>query len=47
MSPHITMFSDKDFGKLGVNIELTVPVMNMGDTGYSMKTQSIDVIGGV
>uniref|UniRef100_A0A3Q0RTB3 Beta/gamma crystallin 'Greek key' domain-containing protein n=1 Tax=Amphilophus citrinellus TaxID=61819 RepID=A0A3Q0RTB3_AMPCI len=47
MSPHLKMFSDKDFGKLGMNIDLTVPVINMDDTGYSMKTQSIDVIGGV
>ncbi|XP_029984299.1 uncharacterized protein LOC115415031 [Sphaeramia orbicularis] len=47
MSPHLKMFSDRDFGKLGVNIDLTVPVINMDDTGYGMKTQSIDVIGGV
>ncbi|XP_039980992.1 beta/gamma crystallin domain-containing protein 1-like isoform X2 [Xiphias gladius] len=47
MSPHLRMFSDKDFGKLGANIDLTVPVINMDDTGYGMKTQSIDVIGGI
>ncbi|XP_028252424.1 beta/gamma crystallin domain-containing protein 1-like isoform X2 [Parambassis ranga] len=47
MSPHLKLFSDRDFGKLGVNIDLTVPVTNMDDTGYGMKTQSIDVIGGV
>lgn len=47
MSPHLRMFSDKDFGKLGANIDLTVPVINMDDTGYGMKTQSIDVIGGM
>ncbi|XP_069578458.1 beta/gamma crystallin domain-containing protein 1-like isoform X1 [Brachyistius frenatus] len=47
MSPHLKMFSDRDFGKLGVNMDLTVPVINMDDTGYGMKTQSIDVIGGV
>ncbi|XP_060946966.1 beta/gamma crystallin domain-containing protein 1-like isoform X2 [Limanda limanda] len=47
LSPHLKMFSDRDFGKLGVNIDLTVPVINMDDTGYGLKTQSVDVIGGV
>ncbi len=47
MSPHLKMFSDRDFNELGVNIDLTVPVVNMDDTGYGTKTQSIDVIGGV
>lgn len=47
MTPHLKMFSDKNFGKLGVNIDLTVPVINMDNTGYGMKTQSIDVLGGV
>lgn len=47
MSPHLKMFSDRDFGKLGMNIDLSVPVINMDETGYGMKTQSIDVGGGV
>ncbi|XP_054871740.1 beta/gamma crystallin domain-containing protein 1-like isoform X2 [Amphiprion ocellaris] len=47
MSPHLKMFSDRDFGKLGVNVDLTIPVINMDDTGYGMKTQSVDVVGGV
>ncbi|GLD49463.1 absent in melanoma 1 protein-like protein [Lates japonicus] len=47
LSPHLKMFSDRDFGELGLNIDLTVPVINMDDTGYGMKTQSIDVIGGI
>ncbi|XP_045916005.1 beta/gamma crystallin domain-containing protein 1-like isoform X1 [Micropterus dolomieu] len=47
ISPHLKMFSDRDFSELGVNIDLTVPIINMDDTGYSMKTESIDVIGGV
>ncbi|XP_076021466.1 uncharacterized protein LOC143012287 isoform X2 [Genypterus blacodes] len=45
--PHLKMFSDRDFGSRGVNIDVTVPVFNMEDTGYGLKTQSIDVIGGV
>ncbi|XP_065819576.1 beta/gamma crystallin domain-containing protein 1 isoform X1 [Labrus bergylta] len=47
LSPHLKMFSDRNFGDLGVNIDLSVPVINMDDTGYGVKTQSIDVIGGV
>lgn len=47
MSPHIKMFSDKDFGNLGANIDLTVPVINMDDSDFGMKTRSIDVMSGV
>lgn len=47
MSPHLKMFSDRDFGKLGVNIDLTIPVINLDETGYGLKTQSIDVLSGV
>ncbi|XP_029352764.1 beta/gamma crystallin domain-containing protein 1-like isoform X2 [Echeneis naucrates] len=47
MSPQLKMFSDRDFGELGMNINLSVPVINMDDTGYGTRTQSIDVIGGV
>lgn len=47
MSPHLKMFSDRDFGNLGVNIDLSVPVLNMEDTGYGVQTQSVDVISGV
>ncbi|XP_071396533.1 beta/gamma crystallin domain-containing protein 1-like isoform X2 [Centroberyx affinis] len=47
MSPHLKMFSDRDFGALGVNIDLSVPVANIEDTGYGLKTQSFDVTGGV
>uniref|UniRef100_A0A671WFE3 Beta/gamma crystallin 'Greek key' domain-containing protein n=1 Tax=Sparus aurata TaxID=8175 RepID=A0A671WFE3_SPAAU len=47
LTPHLKMFSDRDFGELGLNIDLSVPVINMEDTGYGMKTQSIDVMGGV
>ncbi|XP_054910182.1 uncharacterized protein LOC129375251 isoform X2 [Poeciliopsis prolifica] len=47
LSPHLKLFSDRNFGKLGVNVDLTVPVVNMDGTGYGMKTQSIDVNSGV
>ncbi|XP_074472034.1 uncharacterized protein LOC141756306 [Sebastes fasciatus] len=47
MSPHLKMFSDIHFGERGVNIDLAVPVINMDDTGYGTKTQSVDVMGGI
>lgn len=47
LCPHLKLFSDRNFGKLGVNVDLTLPVVNMDDTGYGMKTQSIDVSSGV
>ncbi|XP_041832601.1 beta/gamma crystallin domain-containing protein 1-like isoform X2 [Melanotaenia boesemani] len=47
LSPYMKMFSDRDFGNLGVNIDVTTAVPNMNDTGYGMRTQSVDVAGGV
>ena len=44
-SPHLKMFRERDFG--GVDIDITVPVTNMEETGYGTKAQSLDVIGGV
>lgn len=46
-APHLKMFSEIDFSEQGLNIDLTVPVINMDDTGYGTKTQSVDVMGGV
>lgn len=39
------MFRERDFG--GVDIDITIPVTNMEETGYGTKVQSLDVIGGV
>uniref|UniRef100_A0AAY4C538 Beta/gamma crystallin 'Greek key' domain-containing protein n=1 Tax=Denticeps clupeoides TaxID=299321 RepID=A0AAY4C538_9TELE len=47
VSPHLKMFSQRDFGDRGVCVDLLVPVTNMEDTGYGSKTQSIDVESGV
>lgn len=47
MSSHVKMFSERDFAELGVNIDLFGPVTNMEDTGYGLKTQSVDVLSGV
>ncbi|CAG03653.1 unnamed protein product [Tetraodon nigroviridis] len=44
-SPHLKMFRERDFG--GVDIDITIPVTNMEETGYGTKVQSLDVIGGV
>nr|XP_061843332.1 beta/gamma crystallin domain-containing protein 1-like isoform X1 [Nerophis lumbriciformis] len=47
ISPHLKMFSNKDFSDRGVNIDLIVPVINMDHTGYGTKTESFDVISGI
>ncbi|KAM9778562.1 uncharacterized protein ACBT44_000322 isoform 1-T1 [Syngnathus typhle] len=47
LSPHLKMFSNRDFSERGVNIDLIVPVTNMDDTGYGTKTQSVDVLSGI
>uniref|UniRef100_A0A6Q2Z543 Beta/gamma crystallin 'Greek key' domain-containing protein n=1 Tax=Esox lucius TaxID=8010 RepID=A0A6Q2Z543_ESOLU len=47
MSPHLKMFSDRDFGALGANIDLLEPIVDLEGTGYGTKTQSIDVVSGV
>ncbi|XP_041716907.1 beta/gamma crystallin domain-containing protein 1 isoform X2 [Coregonus clupeaformis] len=47
MSPHIKMFSERDFGELGGNIDLIEPIINMEEIGYGLKTQSLHVMGGV
>lgn len=39
------MFRERDFS--GMDIDITVPVTNMEETGYGTKTQSLHVIGGV
>lgn len=39
------MFRERDFG--GVDIDITIPVANMEETGYGTQAQSLDVIGGV
>ncbi|XP_052327252.1 beta/gamma crystallin domain-containing protein 1-like isoform X2 [Oncorhynchus keta] len=47
MSPHLKMFTERDFGELGANIDILEPIINIEDTGYGLKTQSVDVMGGV
>lgn len=45
--PHLKMFRDPAFGERGGNVDLTVPLISMEETGFGLRTQSIDVIGGV
>ncbi|XP_071376214.1 beta/gamma crystallin domain-containing protein 1 [Centroberyx affinis] len=47
LSPSVKLFSERDFGERGVNVNLLGPVPNMEDTGFGAKTQSVNVLGGV
>ncbi|XP_046905591.1 beta/gamma crystallin domain-containing protein 1-like isoform X3 [Hypomesus transpacificus] len=47
MSPHLEMFSKRDFDELGANIDLLGPITNLEETGYGLKTQSVHVFSGV
>ncbi|XP_064810103.1 beta/gamma crystallin domain-containing protein 1-like [Oncorhynchus masou masou] len=47
LSPHVKLFSERDFGERGVHMDLLGPVINMEDTCCGSKTQSINVQGGV
>ncbi|XP_064195185.1 beta/gamma crystallin domain-containing protein 1-like [Anguilla rostrata] len=46
-SPHLKLFRERDFGDRALSIDLFGPMVNMEPTTYGLKTQSIDVIGGV
>ncbi|XP_052001050.1 beta/gamma crystallin domain-containing protein 1-like isoform X2 [Xyrauchen texanus] len=47
MTPHIRMFSEREFSKRGMNVDLLEPVLNMESTGFGIKTQSVEVLSGV
>ncbi|CAB1330724.1 unnamed protein product, partial [Coregonus sp. 'balchen'] len=47
LSPHVKLFSEREFGERGVNVDLLGPVTNMEGTGFGPKTQSINVQDGV
>ncbi|KAI3367981.1 hypothetical protein L3Q82_026805 [Scortum barcoo] len=46
-SPHVKLFSEPDLNELGLNVDLMGPVPNMEDVSYGVKTQSVNVLGGV
>ncbi|XP_066557711.1 serine-rich adhesin for platelets isoform X2 [Amia ocellicauda] len=47
LSPHLKMYTERDFGMKGSNIDVLGPVLDLEEVGYGAKTQSIDVISGV
>ncbi len=47
LSPHVKLFNEQHFDELGLSVDLMVPVPNMEDVGYGVKTQSVNVMGGV
>nr|XP_009675214.1 PREDICTED: absent in melanoma 1 protein [Struthio camelus australis] len=44
---HMVMYSEKDFGSKGSNINVLGIISNLKDTGYGLRTQSINVLSGV
>uniref|UniRef100_A0A8C5T4L0 Crystallin beta-gamma domain containing 1 n=1 Tax=Malurus cyaneus samueli TaxID=2593467 RepID=A0A8C5T4L0_9PASS len=46
-SSHMIMYSEKDFGSKCSNINVLGIISNLKDTGYGLRTQSINVLSGV
>uniref|UniRef100_A0A8D0FNI7 Crystallin beta-gamma domain containing 1 n=1 Tax=Strix occidentalis caurina TaxID=311401 RepID=A0A8D0FNI7_STROC len=46
-SSHMIMYSEKEFGSKGSNINVLGIIANLKDTGYGLRTQSINVLSGV
>ncbi|CAB1459977.1 unnamed protein product, partial [Pleuronectes platessa] len=46
-SPHVKLFSEPNFDQLGLHADLLGPILNMEDISHGIRTQSIDVMGGV
>ncbi|XP_053918648.1 beta/gamma crystallin domain-containing protein 1 isoform X2 [Cuculus canorus] len=44
---HMIMYSEKDFGSKGSNINVLGIISDLKDTGYGLRTQSINVLSGV
>lgn len=47
MTPHVRLFSERDFSERGLNLDLLEPVVNMEGPVFGIKTQSVDVLSGV
>lgn len=47
VSPHVKLFSERNFDELGLSVDLLDPVINMEDVRHGVKTQSVNVMGGV
>ncbi|NWW87845.1 CRBG1 protein, partial [Rhynochetos jubatus] len=46
-SSHMIMYNEKDFGSKGSNINVLGIISDLKDTGYGLRTQSINVLSGV
>ncbi|NXM58918.1 CRBG1 protein, partial [Illadopsis cleaveri] len=46
-SSHMIMYSEKDFGSKGSNINVLGIISDLKETGYGLRTQSINVLSGV
>ncbi|XP_073432186.1 beta/gamma crystallin domain-containing protein 1 isoform X2 [Dendrobates tinctorius] len=46
-TPHIVMYSEKDFDEKASNINVLGIISNMEETGFGVKIQSIDILSGV
>uniref|UniRef100_A0A3Q3JCT0 Beta/gamma crystallin 'Greek key' domain-containing protein n=1 Tax=Monopterus albus TaxID=43700 RepID=A0A3Q3JCT0_MONAL len=44
LSPHVKLFSERNFD---LSVDLLVPILNMENVGHGVKTQSVNVMGGV
>uniref|UniRef100_A0A8D2IVV0 Crystallin beta-gamma domain containing 1 n=1 Tax=Varanus komodoensis TaxID=61221 RepID=A0A8D2IVV0_VARKO len=47
LGPHMIMYTEKDFGTKGSNVNVLGIISNLKDTGYGVRTQSINVLGGI
>nr|XP_056712655.1 beta/gamma crystallin domain-containing protein 1 [Euleptes europaea] len=45
--PHMVMYTEKDFGTKGSSINVLGIISSLKDTGYGLRTQSINVLSGV
>ncbi|KYO24673.1 absent in melanoma 1 protein isoform A [Alligator mississippiensis] len=46
-SSHMIMYSEENFGSKGANISVLGIISNLKDTGYGLRTKSINVLSGV
>ncbi|XP_077476583.1 uncharacterized protein LOC144089523 isoform X2 [Stigmatopora argus] len=47
LSPRVKLFSELNLNERGLTVNLMGPVVNMGDVGHGLKTQSIHILSGV
>lgn len=47
LPPHVKLFGEPNFDELGLSVDLLGPVLNTEEVGHGVKTQSVNVMGGV